>query len=213
MTAANPAGHLGAVSGLLGLRAAAAASFWLGCILCHSPGNPSKLVIYLFWHFAALSLTACCLPLRLSLSSPHPPSIFLQIFLVSHLLFSFILPSLALSLRFSFLLPLFSCLPRAPPSFLLLLSLFLTSLFIIIPFFTAFFPLLSLISPLISLSLSPDCPGLFTFLSFAFGDKTLGYGFGYEVVLMSSLKMFHLSFQSCRKTCISREEAVIINFP
>lgn len=162
MTAANPAGHLGAVSGLLGLRAAAAASFWLGCILCHSPGNPSKLVIYLFWHFAALSLTACCLPLRLSLSSPHPPSIFLQIFLVSHLLFSFILPSLALSLRFSFLLPLFSCLPRAPPSFLLLLSLFLTSLFIIIPFFTAFFPLLfsylplfPSASPLIVLVFSP----------------------------------------------------------
>lgn len=137
MTTVNTGGHLGPVSGLYGLRAISATSYWLWQILCQSLGNPSKLVIYLFGTLLTLS------PQQL-----HPPSLFhlniLPLFssfplspTYSPVSLSFYCQSVSLSLLvypcvFLSLLPLFSSLPptrsKTPPLFILLLSRSLTSL-------------------------------------------------------------------------------------
>ena len=128
----NTTGHLGLVSGLYGLRAITATSYWLWQILCHSLGNPSKLVIYLFGTLLTLSLTAspCCLsPLSHTLSSLHPPSV-LQFSLVSHLLFN-------LSFHFTvsqFLSPHVSlCFSLSPPPFFFHASYSLSNITFVYP--------------------------------------------------------------------------------
>lgn len=140
MPPVNTGGHLGPVSGLYGLRAISATSYWLWQILCQSLGNPSKLVIYLFGTLLTLSPQ--------QLHPPHPPSLFhlniLPLFssfplspTYSPVSLSFYCQSVSLSLLvypcvFLSLLPLFSSLPptcsKTPPLFILLLSRSLTSL-------------------------------------------------------------------------------------
>lgn len=76
VTTVNTGGHLGLRSGLYGLRAITATSFWLWQIVCQSLCNPSKLVIYLFGtlltpsrriHPAVSPLSLFLSPLSLSL--------------------------------------------------------------------------------------------------------------------------------------------------
>ena len=108
VTTVNTGGHLGPVSGLYGLRAITATSYWLWQIVCQSLGNPSKLVIYLFGTLLALSPTVsprCLSSLLFSLFHLlHPPSL-LQFSLVSHLLSLFHF-SLSRFLSLSLSLPL-----------------------------------------------------------------------------------------------------------
>lgn len=146
MTTVNTGGHLGPISGLYGLRAITATSYWLWQIACQSLGNPSKLVIYLFGILLTLS--------RLLYPAVSPPSLSLpHSFIFAASLFSPVFPCLPptltslsfilLSVGFLLLvyprallslLPLFSSMPptrsKTLPLFILLLLLSLTSLFL-----------------------------------------------------------------------------------
>lgn len=122
MPPVNTGGHLGPVSGLYGLRAISATSYWLWQILCQSLGNPSKLVIYLFGTLLTLSpqqLHPPTPPLSFistsSLSSPVFPCLPPTLLSLFHFTVSrFLSPSLCILVFFSlsslFFLP---CLPLA----------------------------------------------------------------------------------------------------
>ncbi len=174
VTTVNTVGHLGLISGLYGLRAITATSYWLWQIVCQSLGNPSKLVIYLFGTLLALSPTVspCCLSsLFLALSSSHPPSL-LQFSLVSHLLLrlplSFCSQSVSLSLwtpvLFSLSSPFF--LPGLPLTLkhYLCLSFFFPPLSPpFVPFALFFFPIF--LSSLLYISVFPLFSPSHVFLS------------------------------------------------
>lgn len=119
MTTVNTGGHLGPVSGLYGLGAISATSYWLWQILCQSLGNPSKLVIYLFGTLLTLSPQQLHPPLSFistsSLSSPVFPCLPPTLLSLFHFTVSrFLSPSLCILVFFSlsslFFLP---CLPLA----------------------------------------------------------------------------------------------------